>query len=300
MRLAALLAVAALIACTPSVDEPDVDPDTEGEPDPRFDPATWPDSVGGDRPADVFAPSDYDGASLLPVVLMLHGYGGDAAAQDSYVFQLSDRVDPESFVLITPDGTMDSRGSRFWNATDACCDFFGTGVDDVGYLLGLLDEVEAAMPIDADRITVVGHSNGGFMSYRLACEASDRLAGIASLAGATYKNPAMCDADGPVSVLQIHGTLDGTISFYGNPFLPSARDSAQYWADVASCGTPSEAGRSDYEATVPGDETTRERWSDCEGTTQVELWTMTGGGHIPSFTEAARDDLTAWLLAQRR
>lgn len=290
-----------LAACNPVIDDgrPEADPDPEVEPDPRFDADTWPDSVGGDRPAVVVAPSDYDGSSLLPVIVMLHGYGGNADGQDRFVFQLSSRVDERDFVLIMPDGTVDARGSQFWNATDVCCDFFQTGVDDVGYLLGLLDEVEGSMPIDPDRITFVGHSNGGFMSYRMACEASDRIAGIASLAGANFKQPEDCGASEPVSALQIHGTADATISYSGNQFLPSARESVDYWADQARCDGPRNDGQFDYETALPGAETEKLRWTGCDGT-DVQLWTMEMAGHIPSFTEQARDDLTQWLLAQRK
>ncbi|MFT7519949.1 MAG: polyhydroxybutyrate depolymerase [Kiritimatiellia bacterium] len=298
MRFALVLSV--LVACVGDTVDSDVDPGTESSSDPRFDASSWPDTVGtSERPAGVFAPSNYDGSSKLPVVLLLHGYGATGAVQDAY-FEMSARTEPKGFILIVPDGTVDDSGKRFWNATDACCNFYGSSVDDVDYLLGLLDEVEETMPVDQDRVTLLGHSNGGFMSYRMACEASDRLAGMASLAGSTYLDGAKCDAQGTLSVLQIHGVLDSTIAYAGGPYFPSAQQSVQYWATEAACEGPMTGDRADYESAIGGAETSKKVWSGCEGNVQTELWTIEGGGHIPSFTQAFRDDLLDWLLAQRR
>ena len=65
------------------------------------------------------------------------------------------------------------------------------------------------------RVYLLGHSNGGYMSYRLACDASDRITALASLAGATFKSPSKCNATEPVSVLQVHGTQDDLVPYEG-------------------------------------------------------------------------------------
>jgi len=126
------------------------------------------------------APSHYDGESELPVWVNLHGYGGNASAHDRY-WRASSHVDAGGYVLALPNGTTDLDGNRYWNATDLCCDRHDAGVDDVGFLLGLLDAIEAAFPTDPSRVYVAGHSNGGFMSYRVACDAADRITAIASV-----------------------------------------------------------------------------------------------------------------------
>jgi len=275
--------------------------------DPRRDPSSWPSQVGPeDRLAEVYTPAGADGSEDLPVVVVLHGYGASGSLQAGY-FALTQRVDEAGFVLIVPDGTKDADGRRFWNATDACCDFGPTGVDDVGYLLGLLDQVQDAIPIDPDRVTVVGHSNGGFMSYRLACEASDRIAGIASVAGAGFADPADCDASEPVSVLQIHGTDDGTIRYEGGTLIeedrvyPGAVDSASYWGELAGCQPQVDGERRDYVATKQGVDSQRSAWPDCQdATTSVALWTLEDTGHIPVFSDTFEDDLLQWLLSRRR
>lgn len=272
---------------------------------PRFDPLTWPSEVGPqDRPATLITPTLIPPSEGLPLIVVLHGYGANGGLQQRY-FRLGERVS-EGFVVLAPNGTVDAGGSRFWNATDACCDFGQTGVDDVGYLLGLLDEVEASVAIDPDRIVLVGHSNGGFMSYRLACEAPDRIAGIASLAGVSFEDAdSACGATEPVSVLQIHGTADSTIPYEGGqirnfpPVLPSARDSVAWWADLAGCGATRDDGPVDYDATQAGPDSTRTTWTDC-GDHDMQLWTIEDGVHIPMLTPTFDDDLLGWLLAQRR
>lgn len=284
--------VLAACACTGSDPDPEV-------PDLRFDPTTWPTVIGpSDRTATVVAPSSYDGSSLLPVLVELHGYGATALIQELY-FQAGLRVD-EGFVLVLPDGTSDSTGAQFWNATEACCDFDGSGVDDAGYLLSLVDEVEAAFPVDPDRIAFFGHSNGGYMSYRIACEASGRIAAVASLAGSAAHDPAACAATEPVSALQIHGTLDDVVTYDGDAFSLGAVQTAQRWADRAGCTATEDGGRRDYEAGVDGDETVITRHTGCAPDRDVELWTVEGADHIPIFYESFRDDLIAWLLAHRR
>lgn len=131
-----------------------------------------------------FVPSSYSKGTSIPLVVLLHGYGATGAQQESYM-QFESVAEKNKFILVYPDGTIDSVGRRFWNATDACCSFFSP-VDDDAYLLSILKEMESRYSIDTKRIYFVGHSNGGFMSYRMACRHPDRIAAIASLAGASF------------------------------------------------------------------------------------------------------------------
>lgn len=274
--------------------------DSTSDPDPRKDPTTWPDELGGARPAPVFAPSDYDGKSELPVILALHGFGVNGLVQD-LVYQLGSRVDRYGFVLILPTGTTDPDGNNFWNATEACCNFHGSDVDDSGYLAGLLDQAEAAFPVDPDRLYVLGHSNGGYMSYRMACDHSERIAAIAPLAGNTFRDEADCHANSDVSVLHVHGTIDEDVSYGPTAFSVGAVDSLGRWADRAGCtGDPVDGGRADFEALVDGEETAILRYgAGCADGFAGELWSMEGVGHLPGFTEAFRDAQVEWLLERR-
>jgi polyhydroxybutyrate depolymerase len=93
-------------------------------------------------------------------------------------------------------------GARFWNATDACCDVDASGVDDSSYLAGLINEIGSHVAVDPRRVFVVGHSNGAFMSYRMACDHADTIAAIVSLAGAPPADPAACRPTEPVAILR--------------------------------------------------------------------------------------------------
>ena len=234
-----------------------------------------------------FIPSSYSKDTSLPLVVLLHGYGATGAMQESYM-KFESVAETNKFILVYPDGTVDSSGRRFWNATDACCDFFSAVADDV-YLLSILKEMESNYSIDAKRIYFVGHSNGGFMSYRMACKYPDRIAAIASLAGASYFKTTDCGAKSPVSVLQVHGTKDGTILYDGGQILgtsyPGAVASASQWATFNQC-TQNAVTRStkfDLEPNITGDETSVTAWTNCQNSSEVELWTMEGAAHIPTL-----------------
>ena len=181
-------------------------------------------------------PASYDAGLPAPLLILLHGYTGSGQDIDAY-FDLGPAAEARGFVYAFPDGTYDSDGNRFWNATDACCDFDRSGVDDVAYLTDVIADIPAELAIDPKRIALVGWSNGGFMSYRMACDQADLVAAMVSLAGATFADPADCAPSEPVSVAQIHGTADDVIRYEGGePFTdttgpyPGAETTAATWA----------------------------------------------------------------------
>lgn len=297
-----LFLLSALACQSGEIDVDNGENDENDEDDPRRDPSTWPTTLGGDRPARVVTPETYDGTADLPVIVVLHGYGASGLIQDTY-FGISARVDSHNFIAIVPDGTTDASGRRFWNATVACCDFGASNVDDAGYLLGLLDEAEATLPVDPDRLTFIGHSNGGFMAHRLACDAPDRVGGIVSLAGATFDDPDQCEASTSTNVLQVHGTLDSTIRYEGGDIgepYPSALQSVAGWAARADCAEPADQGDDDFDRAVAGDETERLAWTGCAEDRQIGLWTMRGSSHIPSLNNTFREATVDWLLSVRQ
>ena len=235
-----------------------------------------------------FIPSSYSKDTNIPLVVLLHGYGSTGAQQESYM-KFESVAEKNKFILVYPDGTIDSVGRRFWNATDACCSFFSP-VDDDAYLLSILKEMESNYSIDAKRIYFVGHSNGGFMSYRMACRHPDRIAAIASLAGASFFKETDCGAKSSVSVLQVHGTKDETILYEGGQILgnsyPSAFASASQWATVNQCtqNAVSRSTKLDLEGNIAGDETSIKAWTNCQNSSEVELWTVENATHIPTLS----------------
>ena len=260
-------------------------------------------TIGGERTATLLVPENR-GDEPIPLIVSLHGYQGEAEAHDWY-FGLSERVLEYNFALITPQGTADARGYNFWNATDACCNFNGSDVDDYGWLSGLVEEAQEL--VDVSGVYVVGHSNGGFMSYRLACDGLDGLVAIASLAGSSFGDPDRCADATPVSVLQIHGADDlnipyaGTLEHAGG--YPGAAALMQRWAERARCDVEviDELPNIDLELTIDGAETSVQRISaGCTDGVTIELWTITGGDHFPMFQDDWPDHLLNWLFNESR
>lgn len=265
-------------------------------------PATAPPTLfGGSRPVALQVPVAYDGTADLPLLVVLHGYTSSGAAHQTY-FGLDSLVNTAGVFLLTPDGTRDSRGNRFWNATDACCDLEGAGVDDVAYLKDLIAAVGREYQVDPGRIYLMGHSNGAFMAHRLACEDALGVAAIVGLAGATWQDPARCVPAAGVSVLAIHGSADRTIRYDGGQIAgrayPGAVGTMERWAAAGGCGTPVEAPPAlDLDGAVPGAETSVTRWTGCSDGLGVELWTIAGGGHMPDLQPAFAELVWSWLAA---
>jgi polyhydroxybutyrate depolymerase len=260
----------------------------------------------GDRPFKLHLPTSYAAGTRMPLVVVLHGYTSDADEAERY-FRFAAESDRRGFLYATPEGTRDGRNRRFWNATDACCDFGHKGIDDSGYLRRLIDAVKSAHPVDAGRVYLVGHSNGGFMAYRMACEHADALTAIVSLAGAVAQDAAGCAPARPVGVLQIHGTADDTIRFDGGlngdqPY-PSAAAGIDRWRRLNGC--PDQVAPAvpplDLEAALPGAETTVTAYrTGCRDGGQVALWSITGGGHVPVLSATFTASVLDHLLAQSR
>lgn len=284
--LAAILALSlATVACA---DDPAI-----GQPD------QW--LFGGDRGVQLRAPEDYDHSQSYPLLIVLHGYKASGLLQ--LVYSRLDLVVEKYGVLVAaPDGTVDEDGKRFWNATDACCDFWHTGVDDLAYISGLITEISSVWNVDPGRVYLYGHSNGAFMSYQMACHHADKIAAIATLAGATQLERADCQPSELVSVLHLHGDDDPDVAYDGEPLHPSAAGSTAYWAGYNGCSSDRTAygERLDLDEDVDGAETVTERYTGCPEGIDVELWTLEGSGHVPVHPDAYADYIWNWLDAHGR
>lgn len=249
------------------------------------------------RPYDVNVPVSYRGMPT-PVVIMLHGYTATPFLEEA-IFQLTPQSDSRGFLYATPQGTIDSMMHPFWNATDACCDFDHSGVDDVAYLNAVLDDVEWRFNVDPKRVFVTGHSNGGYMSHRLACDSASRIAAIVSLAGAQWLDPAKCNPSEPVAALEVHGDADDEVPYNGSSIEPSAPRTVEIWAQKNGCAQTLTGTSTmlDLVSTVPGPETRIEAHTGCMKGGAAELWTMMGVGHVPSFNQPTwAQTITDWMF----
>jgi poly(3-hydroxybutyrate) depolymerase len=258
-----------------------------------------------ERPATIRVPSTYDPQVPTPLLIALHGYSSSPQEDFEVLLPFAEVAEARGMLLCYPEGTKESDGDRFWNATLACCNFFGSEVDDSGYLRDLIDDATQLLNVDPKRIYLVGGSNGGFMAYRMACEHADVIAGIVSIAGATFLDPANCKPPGPINVLQIHGTTDETVPYEGGPLydggplIPGAHETIDQWAAFNGC-----AGK------VVETELSLDLFGDAEldssvtyfqlqvpgGT--VELWTIEGrSSHAKEWSSQVPALTVDWLLA---
>ena len=153
-----------------------------------------------------------------PLVIALHGAGetGQDFADDTGFSRLADRDD---FLVAYPSA---GGANSFWNMSGAV----PGGSNDVDVIERSLDQLEAAVCVDSARVFVTGVSNGGGMTARLGCELSERLAGVASVAGG-YRSLPPCKPERPLPVLEIHGTADQVVPYDGKP--PDYNGSVKRW-----------------------------------------------------------------------
>jgi polyhydroxybutyrate depolymerase len=268
--------------------------------------------IGGDRPAILHVPPSYKPGTAMPLVVMLHGYSASGILEEYYL-QLTPLSDSRGFLYAYPDGTPDALGNRFWNATDACCDFGEPKVDDSTYLIDLIEQISARYTVDPKRVFLFGHSNGAFMSYRMACDHGDRIAAIVSLAGAMWEDTSKCAAATPVSILEIHGTADTVILYDGGSITltleggvvsggtyPGAPTTVNDWVKFDGCSTTADTSSPnlDLDSVLPGAETNVTKFAKgCKPGGHAELWTIQGGMHLPSLSPSFSPDAIDFLFA---
>lgn len=251
-------------------------------------------SFGGDRPAELKVPAMLTEGKQYPLLVVLHGYSATGLLQAAF-FGVGDLPAADRALVIAPDGTTNSMGKQFWNADPACCDFDGQNPDDVAYIGGLIDDIKAEWPVDPGKVFILGHSNGGYMAYRMACERADAIAAIASLAGNAASMPAGCNPAREVSVVHMHGTADEVVPYTG------AVPSVDQWAAKNGCGTTrTQTADLDLDNAIAGSETHVQPTADCPPTGAVELWTMEGSSHIPVMNSSFSTTLLDWFDAHAR
>ncbi len=227
-------------------------------------------NVGGlERSYRVHKPVGLPAAA--PLVVMLHGgFGSGEQAERAYGWD--GLADSAKFVVAYPDGI-----ARAWNVHGCCGRPSHDGIDDVGFIAAMVDEIGNGIGIDRSRIYATGISNGGMMSYTLACN-SGLFAAIGP-DSATQLDP--CGSPHPTSVMHIHGTADRMVRYDGGPGEgiahvngPSVPEVHTFWRNVDHCSAPV--------VTTDGPITTST--ADCADNRSVALITVDGGLHEwPSF-----------------
>ncbi|MEW6169213.1 MAG: PHB depolymerase family esterase [Pseudomonadota bacterium] len=229
-----------------------------------------------------------DAGALPPVVLALHGGGSNVAGMD-VLTSLHDAADRYGFVYLRPQGyDRELRGIRTWNAGSCCGEAETDGIDHVAVIDAMLDDVDEVVRVDTQRIYATGHSNGGMMAYRLACELSHRIAAIAPNAAYLMNRdydtllqlPVFaCRPARTVPVLHLHGLADRCAPFEGGQSQgpeggqrPPVQDSIDVWVSNNGCATPPAETYRNGDARCL-------TYSGCSAGADVTLCTIEGAGH---------------------
>lgn len=227
------------------------------------------------RTYSFYVPASYVPGQPVPLVLNLHGAGTDGSYQEQHR-DFRPLADTAGFIVAHPDGSIEPNlNQRFWNYGNV----LSSNVDDVGFLEALIDTISAHYSINANRVYCAGMSNGGFMSYYLACRSS-RFAAIGSVTGSMdTSNYNTCSPAHPTPAIHIHGTGDPINPYNGNATSKSIAAVTRFWVNQNSCDTtPVITPVAD---TDPTDGATAERLLYPNGINghTVEHFKVTGGGH---------------------
>ncbi len=288
--LIALLLSLLAVGCGRRADDPTPTPTTSqpSTPTAAATPATSPTAVpttdpargvstgtldhdGRTRTYRLFVPSGEIPGRGWPLVVGLHGgFGsGEQFARNSEFEAAAER---EGFVAVFPDGV-----NRTWNGGGCCGAAARENVDDVGFLAALIESLRATLPLDPARTFMAGHSNGGIMAFRFACERPELVRAIGSVAGSLETGE--CAGGAPVFLLSIHGDADqnhpleggeGPRSVSGVPFTSQA-ESFDLWVEAFACPGPPEV--------TDGETATVSFWPECEGGASATLIVLKGADH---------------------
>jgi len=225
------------------------------------------------------SPSPSSDDTAKPLLIALHG-AGYHANEFNDLFRFDSLSNSYGYIVATAESTArPTDGNKVWNTQGA--DRI-PNVDDVGFILAIIDKLSAEYAIDMDGINLFGWSNGGFMSSRLACEHPEIFASMFTFAGHIRQDLTECSSAGSVAVSYLHGTSDTLVPYDGGEgrYLPSTY-AIEQWAQKNAC-TLDLVHRESYDFTpdLSGEETELLEYHDCAA--PVQHLEVNGGGHVPN------------------
>jgi polyhydroxybutyrate depolymerase len=231
-----------------------------------------------ERSYEIDVPARHERTRPLPVVIVFHGGGGSADSVRRQT-RISAKGEAEGFIAVYPQGSGGIAGKlKTWNAGTCCGHAMQQRIDEIAFVVALLDDLQATVAIDRARVYATGISNGGMMAYEVACSLADRIAAIAVVAGEMTALD-RCRPSRPVPVLVIHGSADRNLPIEGGVGakalaahdVRSLASAVDFWRRHDGCG---ENAQSEVDGAVR-----RTRYPSCSGGSEVELVTIEGGGH---------------------
>lgn len=215
-------------------------------------------------------PPSYDASSEMSIVFCLHGYSSNALQMELYSGM--DRISDQNGFAVCYPNAINTR----WNAGY----YFGNDADDVGFISNLIEVLSSEFNFDKNRVYACGMSNGGFMSYLLACQLSDKIAAIASVTGSiSALDITDCKPGKSVPVLEIHGTADPIVDYNGSALLSiPIPELMEFWRVNNGCTS---IPIIESIPNIAQDNTTTEKWTytQCKDGKRVEHYKVINGGH---------------------
>lgn len=224
---------------------------------------------GLSRAYTVYLPATYITGDHLPLLLSLHGLTQNGNTMMQFT-GFNTYADQYNFIVVYPDGINNS-----WNVGFSG----GSTANDVGFLSALIDTLHAQYGIDLNRVYSTGFSNGGFMSYRLACELTGKIAAIASVAGTMTDGAwGSCQPSREIPAMHIHGTNDFVVFYNGGFGNKSVAQVLELWRGFGNC--PSNAVIVNLPDLVAEGSTVQiQTWAPCDESVEVVHYKVVNGGH---------------------
>jgi polyhydroxybutyrate depolymerase len=222
----------------------------------------------------LYAPRSAAQNKPLPLLLVFHGGGGHDYNMPRFT-GFDEIAESHGFVVAYPESS-NGHWSDGRNLSPA---------DDVGFIRALIAELKRSYPIDPARIYATGISNGGFFSQRLACDLSDQIAAVASVA-ATMPEPLVpaCHPARPVSVMFMQGTADPLVHIEGGAVAKingrniSLADAVRFWIDHDQTSkTPDAFDLPHHDSN--GTSVHRDIYGGGKQGTELVVYTIKDGGH---------------------
>jgi polyhydroxybutyrate depolymerase len=225
-------------------------------------------------------PPNYYDSSGFSLVIAMHG-GGGSASQFESTNLLTEKANAANFIVVYPEG-VESTGilkARTWNA-GTCCDYSVVkNINDVKFISTLIDKLVLKYKINAKKVYATGHSNGGMMAYRLACELSTKIAAIAP--NSTTMVALTCNPSRPMPILHMHSVLDTNVPYKGGAgsgigtqglVFPSVDSVLNVWSLKNTCINTAQVIVNDanYKFT---------KWTNCNGNVTMQYYLTKDGGH---------------------
>lgn len=230
------------------------------------------DHDGENRNFLLYLPSSYsDVGQPMPVVFNFHGFGSSSFQQRGYS-DMNRVAEQEGFIVCYPSGI-----DLAWNVDWA----FGSTADDIGFTSAIIDTLTATYNINPGRIYSCGMSNGGFFSYQLACNLSDRIAAVASVTGSFSPNMMQnCQPSRTVPAMEIHGTDDAVVPYEGLAATAEPIEEViAFWVDHNNCSSTFETIEIDDINVNDNSTVTVNYYKECDDDTEVLFAIVDGGAH---------------------